>query len=341
MDDYFYKLIDKKVIDYGEVIVCLFDHCNLNCVFCPQNHDNTQGASREEILSKVPKIVEWINNNERSTYYKLHIMGGELFQDCWIEQGFLDIYQEFMNSIKQNVKSDYELIFNFVTNLVFENYQPVLDFAKRNNLKFSISYDPHGRFNEKTLDIFKKNVEIFKDNIEMVSVVLTKQNMEAVIKGDEYFDYLYKNFVVDWDSLIPVNEKINEKLMPKESEMLTFYKHLVDYYPECLNITYFTKPSQHNRMPCTRGNNFTILYDNSVPKGCSGSILIRENTTKETWTPIILQKFFDQNQCFQCEYFERCSFTCFIKNDYKKLVRDVNDCVFKLTYKYVEQKNSQ
>ena len=92
-DDLLYKIIDTKVIDYAELVVCLFDHCNLRCVFCPQDHELLEGASEKEILSKVPGIVDWINNNQRSTYFKVHVMGGELFQDQFIQDGFLNYYQ--------------------------------------------------------------------------------------------------------------------------------------------------------------------------------------------------------------------------------------------------------
>jgi hypothetical protein len=340
-DNSYYKLIDSKVIDYAEIIVCLFDHCNMKCVFCPQEHDSTLGASRSEIMSKVPDIVKFINENNRSTYFKIHLMGGELFQDVWIEKGFLNIYQEFIDEIKKQVPPGKIVVPNFVTNLVFDSTDQVKDLLNRNNLKISISYDPRGRFTGNQFEVFKRNIEIFKPYITMCSLVLTKQNMKAVIDGDSYFDYLYSNFVMDWDSLIPAIDGVSEKLMPKESEMLEFYKHLVDYYPKCLNITYFTEPNQENKMSCTRGNNFTVLRDGSIPNGCSGSVLIKNNESKETWSPVIVQKFFDQYNCFECEYFKKCSFTCFIKNDYKKIERDLGECVFKETYRYVESKNSK
>lgn len=334
----FYQIIDSKVIDYAEIVVCLFDHCNLTCVFCPQEHDSKLGASREEILSKVPDIVKWINANNRSTYFKLHIMGGELFQDEWVNAGFLSHYQELIDQIRKEVSANKELYFNFITNLVFECTDEVKAFLDKNSLKVSSSYDSKGRFNASQFKVFQRNVEIFKSYIEMFSIVLTKQNMRAVINGDKYFDYLYQNFNTDWDSFIPAIESTNESMMPKESEMLEFYKHLVDHYPKCLNITYFTEPSENNKMSCTRGNNFTVLRDGPVPNGCSGSVFLKDASTKDVWSPIIVEKFIEQYNCLECEYFKTCSFTCFIKNDYKKIVRDVGDCVFKLTYKHVESK---
>jgi len=333
-----YELIDRKVIDYAEVVVCLFDHCNLRCAFCPQDHDSKEGASRNRILSKVPQIVEWINNNSRSKYFKIHIMGGELFQDYWISKGFINYYQEFIDQIREQTDPEKELVFNFVTNLVFFQWEDVSEFLNKNNLKISVSYDLKGRFTGTHKDKFKRNIEHFKDRIEMISLVQTKQNINALLKGeDPYFDYLYELFTVDWDHYLP-SVKIAENMMPKESEILAFYKHLVDHYPKCLNVQHFLNGQQENKMTCTRGNSFTVLHDNSVPMGCSGSVLLREGKSIDPSSTIIIQNFFDKYNCFQCEYYSKCPFTCFIKQDYKKIEQDIEGCVFKHTFDYVKDR---
>jgi hypothetical protein len=334
-----YDVIDRKVIDYAEIVVCLFDHCNLRCAFCPQHHDDLLGASRDEILAKVPGIVNWINNNTRSKYFKIHIMGGEVFEDIFIEQGFIEIYQDFIDQIKNSVPKEKHVEINFITNLVFQKHQTVLDFLNINNLKVSTSYDPRGRFTAQQFETFKNNIEIFKDYISMFSVVTTRQNIEAVIKGDSYFDYLYQNFVCDWDSFIPAIAETAEAMMPSEQELLNFYKHLVDHYPDCINIEYFTGNEKENHMSCTRGNSYTILRDGSMPGGCSGAVFLKDAETKNLESTIILHKFFDTYDCFSCEYFKKCPFTCFIKNDYKKIKRDLGSCVFKETFRYVDSKH--
>ena len=66
MNERIYDLIDQKVIDYAEVIVILFEHCNLKCAFCPQDHNSFENTSRESILSKVDYISTWINNNNKT-----------------------------------------------------------------------------------------------------------------------------------------------------------------------------------------------------------------------------------------------------------------------------------
>jgi len=333
-----YDVIDSKVVKHAEIVVCLFDHCNLRCAFCSQEHDSLVGTTEKEILSKVDGIVKWINENTRSTDYKIHIMGGELFQDSWINLGYLNIYQKFIDQIRSQVPQNKNILNNFVTNLVFENTEPVLDFLTKNNLKFSISYDPRGRFATKEeFEIFKRNIEIFRDKIEIVSLVMTKQNIRAVQDGDEYFDYLYSILPMHWDSFLPSVE-MSEKMMPAETELLSFYKLLVDKYPDTMNMDSFLSDEPSNRMWCTRGNSYTVLKDNTVPKGCSGSVLLRDGQTDNASTGEIVINFFKTYDCFSCEYYKKCTFTCFIQNDYKKINKDLGKCVFKEVYKYVDGK---
>ena len=160
-----YDIIDAKVVRYGEIVVCLFEHCNLKCVFCPQDHKSILGASHDEIMAKVDPIVKWINNNPRKQSYKIHIMGGELFQDRWIDDGFIDTYEDFIKAIDEQTEAD--IYFNFITNLCFDNVTEVMYFLARNDLKFSISYDPAGRFSKSDLDKFTRNIRYFQDYIQM------------------------------------------------------------------------------------------------------------------------------------------------------------------------------
>ena len=261
-------------------------------------------------------------------------MGGELFQDEWIEQGFLDIYQDFIKEIRWKVSLNKTITFNFVTNLVFHNAPMVELFLLANDLKISVSYDMKGRFKSNEKMIFAQNVERFKDNIEMVSVVQTKQNIEALLKGDGYFNYLYQNFRIDFDSYLP-STKTAENMMPSETLLLEFYKHLVDHYPETITADPFVNGEQ-NKMSCTRGNSYTVLFDGSNPAGCSGSVLLRDSKTEELGTVKIIESFITDYDCLSCEFYKRCPFTCFIKNEYSKIERDLNKCVFKEVFYHVE-----
>lgn len=336
-DKLFYQIIDSKVVDYCEVVVLLFEHCNMSCVFCPQNHDSMLGATKDEILSKVPLIVNYINSNQRSKYFSVHTMGGEVFQDRFIDADFLNTYQEYVDKIQEGVNPDKTVVVNFVTNLITNRADQLLEFLNRNNLKISISYDSAGRFTPVTLEIFKRNIEIFKDKIRMVSSVATKQNIDALIKGDAYFDYLYDNFTIDFDSLLPsTGTKTNIHMMPAESKLLEFNKLLVDKYPEVLNIQPFVNSKTQNKMSCTRGNSFTLMADNSVPRGCSGSVLLKDNITPDLGSTVIMDNFMKKYNCFECPFYQRCPFTCFIKHDFKHITQDLDDCVFKKTFEYAD-----
>jgi len=338
----FYKVIDKKVIDWSEIVLCLFEHCNLLCAFCPQDHSSILGASEEEILNKVSTITRYIEQNNRSKHFIINTMGGELLQDTWTDKGFLDIYSKFIKQVREKVSTDKTIVFNFVTNLVFDRTDLILDFVKKNNIVLSISYDIIGRFNSTTLKTFKKNIDIFKPYIKTISCVLTKQNIEKIIEGDEYFDYLYENFkTIYFDSLLPsVTRKTNIFMMPAESETFKFYKLCVDKYPKILNIEPFLNGKTNNKMTCTKGNSLTIMPDGSIPKGCSGAVLLKDATqnTEDLGGTKIIENFMKKYNCFECEFFQRCPFTCFIKQDFKFIEHDMKECVFKETFRYADSK---
>ena len=336
-DEDFYNLINKKIVNHSELVVLFFEDCNLNCIFCPQNHTSEVGADRDSILAKVPGIVNYINNNPSLDFY-LHIMGGELFQDKFIEKDFLIYYGEFIDLIKNQVQSNKKLHFCFITNLVYNNIDAVINFCEKYNLKMSVSYDMNGRFNMNQLNLFKENIEKISEHIRLISLVITKQNIISLIKGDEYFDYLYSKYLCSWDKMLP-SVGFNDHLMPKESELLEFYKILADKYPLCTNMESFLSDSE-NAMTCTRGNSYTVMADGSKAKGCSGTVLLNDTNTpkKHLESTIIMQKYISQKNCFSCEYYSKCSFSCFINNEYKNMVRDIDGCVFKEVFKYVESK---
>lgn len=341
MSDAIYQLIDQKIIDYAEIVVNLFDHCNMRCAFCFQDHEDTQGLSKEEIMSKVPIALDFINSNTISKYFKMHFMGGEVFQDHLIDAGYLDIYQEFYDAIRAGIEDKTkELVLNPITNLVFDRTEQVMEFVNKNNIALSISYDSKGRFNRREFATFKRNVEIFKEKIEMVSITITRQTARAIVEGDEYFDYLYKLFPCHFDPFLYKEATEEQKaFIPYESEVLALNKYLIDNYPECLNIQpYVTETVKENHMECTRGNNITIYYNNFVPSGCSGEIFLKD---KNEAKPIIIEKFIKRYDCFNCEYYKRCPFTCFVKDRLTdNLHRDVSGCVFKASFDYAKQKKS-
>jgi hypothetical protein len=258
-----------------------------------------------------------------------------LFQDELIENGFMDIYQEFVDQLRAQCDPGKKLIFNFITNLVFNEVDTVANFAKKNDFQMSVSYDLAGRFNLNQFEVFKRNMEVFKPYVRHISLVITKQNIANLLKGDKYHDYLYDNFTMTWDHLLPGHNSL-KVMMPSESELYAFYTTLIDKYPKTVNVESFTGSAPNNKMACTRGSSFTIMYDDTVPKGCSGSVLMRNNTTQNLEGTVIIENFMKERNCFTCEFYQKCGFSCFIRSDYKDLVKDLDECVFKKAFKYAE-----
>lgn len=337
-DETLYHVLKNKVIDYVEIVVLFTENCNMSCVFCPQDHDSMLGATPEEILSKAQLVQDFVNRHPKKDFV-VHAMGGELFQDKFIDQGFLEVYQEFMSRIRSGIAGDKTIEFMFVTNLVYQQIDAVIGFCQDNDLKMNVSYDPTGRFTARQLELFKANIEKFADYIHLISTVITLPNIQKIQQGDDYFDYLYSRFECDWDQLLPAGT--NENLMPKSSDLLAYYQHMIDHYPNCNNIQYFTDRTRPRQMACTRGSNHTILMDGTSPKGCSGTVLLQggNSNREELGTPKIIRIFLEKNECMTCEYFSNCSFTCFIKNDYKRLVDDLDECVFKKAFRYADDKD--
>lgn len=336
-----YNFLGSKVVDYGEIVVCFFEHCNLRCVFCPQDHDSTLGASREEILEKVPRITHWINSNKKSLYFKLHLMGGELFQDYWLERGFLEIYQEFLDSVREGVDPKKTVVFNFITNLVFNesSCDQIKNFIVRNGLKISISYDPSGRFNGPQKNTFLANVKALSNYIEMVSVVLTRGNIKAIMRGDETLELLHGQFTIDFDHFLPSVES-SDQLLPYDSEKQAFYKFLVDKYPNCLNVEPFMADEKVRRMTCTRGNSLTIMSGRDEVSGCSGSVFLKGGDFDYLEKPKIVENYLQKYDCLTCDYYKKCPFSCFISESYDSPKRDLEDCIFKDVFRYAESKKA-
>lgn len=327
-----YNVIDNKIIDWAEIVLCLFENCNLSCVFCPQDHTTTDHMSEDAILSKAPATIKWINDNTISDNFYLHIMGGELFQDSLIADGYLNIYQKLINKIRNEVTPGKTVIFRFVTNLTMTKHTKMLKFITDNNIKISISYDIKGRFSTTDTTIFDDNCEIYHDHIEMCSVVSTKQNIQALIFGDPMYDYLYTNFKINWDSYLP-SHGIDDKLIPTSSDILSLNKYLIDHYPKCTSIHMFVDGTTNNKMSCTRGNSYTVLPAGPITEGCSGNVL----TTSAKTDGDVIELFINEYDCLTCEYYHKCPFTCFVYKNSSKLIDDMPGvCVNRETFKHAE-----
>ena len=161
------QLLKNKIPEYAEIEIFFFEHCNLRCVHCFQNHESEIGMNESSIMSKITLIETFFNKTQKE-HVTLNIMGGELFQDHIMEK-FLPIYSNFIHSVNDLSKKYNKIVkYNFVTNLLTSKKQLFSNWLDYHNLKLSVSYDLSGRFNASQIETFKKNIEIYKDYISII-----------------------------------------------------------------------------------------------------------------------------------------------------------------------------
>ena len=331
------EVLKTKLPDIAEVEIFLFEHCNLRCVHCFQDHEATVGMSEELILMKADMSADFMARNQLKEF-TLNVMGGELFQDHLLDE-YLPMYSKFVDRVRKAAETlGKKVHLNFVTNLL-STRPDVMGWLKKHDLMVSTSYDPTGRFNPSQFELFKKNIEVYRDRISIITGVATKQNISAIIKGDEYFTYLYDNFPFYWDQLTP-GPTVSKSLMPKQSELLAFLKHLIDNYPKCLNVTAYTEP-KNRMMSCPSVNKLLIEADNHT-SGCrikkhKEQSIIFISPVKDTNDELI-ENFVSKYDCLSCEYFNTCTFSCFVKHDWKQLIEDVDGCLYKHAFQHAETK---
>jgi hypothetical protein len=220
---------------------------------------------------------------------------------------------------------------------------------QKDDTQFVVSYDLKGRFNKKNLETFKENIEVFAPYIRNINSVITKQNIEALLAGDEYYDYLYSRFDYSWDQYIK-GDNLNNYAIPLESQVLEFYKLLADKYPKVEYIVPFLrKPDTATTMHtlCSRGNGAAIDWDNKIiPEGCVGSHYLRKfkapafvgHNGPDNFIDNTLTSFLDKYNCHSCEYYQRCPMMCFSGIKAGNMIQDMDTCINKELFKYVDSK---
>lgn len=313
----------------GEIIVILFEQCNLSCSFCHQKHDDKTGM--DSIVDKVDLVRRTIPilRKKGKTQFSVHVMGGELFADD-IPDELFEKYDRFIDGVRELRSDGTQVDIYFVSNLIFDNRARMETFLdKHQDVHLLTSFDFAGRFNEANKKIYFDNVLHFEDRIDSVNVILSKQNIERMIKQrDPVFDYLYDKFEVVFDYYGP--KGANDPHLPTDVQLRQGLIYLFDNYPKVMPVANFTSKTK-TVMSCM--DTYTAM-----PNGKVGGCGMFENTTKVI--PIkrsIEQKWFDSYNCFECEHFQRCSFGCFMSNHINDM-RTQQQCWLKEVYDYVDTK---
>jgi sulfatase maturation enzyme AslB (radical SAM superfamily) len=336
---------DYKRSQEQEYVIHLFDHCNLRCSFCWQGH--VEKPDEGTISSKLA-VLETALKREPARALVINIMGGELFSDDVFTEVMSDQYKQMITSIKNlSIKYDKDIAVNFLTNLVTSKLieiDALLDHGKSIDLDVTlgISYDSKGRFNRKQKEIFKQNFEVFQENISGISIVMSIQNIESIMsRRDSYFDFLYRSGVpIYTDNYMPDKEVCD---VPDDSLLLAFHKFAIDNYPNLSPFKQWTDRS--GRVATITCRTTKMILSDNTESLCGGLIERSRRTTlfKDTLetnsNEAIEDRFLSEKGCLSCQYFQRCTLSCFMQHNYTN--RRVNsECIQYKTFEYIDSRRS-
>ena len=324
-----------------EQFVYLFEECNLNCSFCWQDHGSKLG--QDAIFDRISDIFNTIKKYPNQPH-QINIMGGELFHDG-ISDALFEEYFRMVSAVYLHAQVvSVPISFTFVTNLVFEKIDRVLNLIDRLSVMgvqvaLTTSYDPVGRFNAVNRKIFFTNLnyimETAPSTISNVSVVMTKPNISYLLsKEDEDLRWIYSHFNLYFDYYSP-NQSANFHT-PKESELLEFFRWAAKEYPNAGPFTTWSKNTV-NTTSCRRSE---IIGPNGNQGRCC-SLLDNFPKHDKKLIPIFnitnnndLEAFYmNQKGCMSCEYLSKCTMGCFLIHTHE-LCNDMgSECIYKIIFK--------
>ena len=340
------KIIESKNNTHGELIVILFEKCNLSCLMCPQKHDDEFGImSIREKIHPIKKSLDGLVSKGKKTAI-VNLMGGELFEDSLPDL----IFEDYLFLIKEiryySEKINFPVNIQISTNLIWNNTFRVFQFLDASKIKITVSYDPAGRFNILTFQKFKENIKKFKNNISQIGVVMTKPSIELFMKNQvPFFNYLYNNFEIVFDHYSP--EAIGYKsikdykkydipkiLNPTDVLLRDFYKYMFETWPNCYP---FKELPNKKLQPMSCMSTITIPPDSSITS-CEKYDVKNEVSIKVVFGKLDKMKetWFDDYDCFSCEHMQRCSMGCFA--NHLRSCRTQKKCWLKEVYDHVDNK---
>ncbi len=332
-------LLERKKNPQGEFFVNLFEWCNLSCSFCWQDHDDWSGI--DSISQRAEEIVETLKKDPR-TDFDINIMGGELFADEVPDQTFLD-YEMLVQYIFFHTKLlGKNVQINWVSNLVFEKDR-ALKLVQRlqsqgYNTPIATSYDPRGRFTPKTRETFFKNFKVFSQSklLKNISVVLTRPNIQAILKGDSGLSEIYENYSTPlfFDFYSP--EKSHEINSPSDRELLDCLHYIYNKYPKSSpikelvgqNFNYMTCRSSYIIGPRGFTGKCKSLVSKDLIESFKTQHKLEDNSRME-------QEFVSKMQCSTCRHFDRCGLSCFLQHDFGAR-SELDECFMRLFYDSLE-----
>jgi len=334
-------VIEKKRDIEQEYTLHLFEYCNLRCSFCWQDHENRVGI--DDVLSKLIPIEKFLSTERRDSVI-FNAMGGEVFATEIFDESLLQAYKDLTLGIKAlGEKYNKRVRINWVSNLVTTKYNLIDELFSYSqsigvHAELVTSYDPRGRFNVNDFMQFKHSMKYFGDRVKCISMLLSKPSIEYLLQDkDPYFKELYNaGKYIYFDYYSPDVSATHQA--PSDELLLTFFKHLIDNYPNVDPIKGWIE-NDYNYITCRTSK--LVLQDGTMCQ-CGNLMLSDEKAITFYKSPLkandnsgIENNFLEKYDCVSCEYLDRCGLGCFMSHDYK-FREELDECVYKLTHRYID-----
>ena len=268
----------------------LWNNCNNACRFCWQKHQAIEEKflSNEEKCNSVGALLDILPT---LPYSDILIVGGEIFEyeNHALYQQMYSLFDAFYKGIRDN-----KIRYLYVnTNLLYQALDipaVLIGLLNSNNLldrlKFTTSYDPHGRFASKEDEaLFLKNLNILTysyPNLNIVvNTILTKQLCESDFDMKAFCDK-YRVTI----NFIPYIT-LHEDMRATKAQVLNVLQKADSLFPG-----YIQKYINSFDLPQTK-----FLYEYIDKKGyalCS-SLLV------ECGHSVNFKRVFQNNKCYICQ----------------------------------------
>lgn len=337
------RLLKNKRQPIAEIEVTLFQYCPYDCSFCKHDKKDTTGMSLIEMSSKVivaeQFIVQKMDKDIKEINFQL--VGGELLTDSLIEGHYLDIYLQLVSSISNMCKKHGKVAkINIVTSLLFSRSADVLSFISRCNdiceTKIIASYDLYGRI---VSNVWLKNYELLKDYIS-INMVVTKQFINELKQGNQFFDKLYLEKDIYLDTFIP--DESTSHLIPSDDEYLELLKLVTERYPNLQpysDVLESIATGESVPMSCMSLNKVTIFPDNST-SNCRWKRYSQSNFKNELKyedNTNMMKDHLDTYNCLSCQFFKQCPMRCFTQWSWLEREKN-NNCVMSEWFLWLKTK---
>lgn len=345
----FYKRTPKSY----EIACMMFENCNLRCKFCFEPHINKK-IDLDYIMT-IPNIIKENFSKEyekHPTIQKVYLMmwGGEVFYDALPDSVF-ETYYKFVDSVNDIFQKNFpnvNVIFSWLSNGVFTNYERVEKIVNYSNGIINFSYDPVNRFaTKKQKETMVNAAKYFSNNRgDKISITLTKDSIKGFIENDkELIEFNNMGYNIDVNYYIA---NINWKeLLPTDDEIFSFYKWALDnrlFNMKVLEkmLSYYTDEKVSHYCDCKYCSQITYGEWSTDCAKCSSILpskmfyhqfddIITEDNSNEIKATMGLIK----RGCLGCQYYNNCQKFCWIAVVFEGAKMGI--CPYVQSFKYIDE----